>query len=614
MRLLPSKHAMPLVAAAALLLTGINPADARNLSKPQGQFLNAITNGEIQKARDLKELANLDPNDFDGHPFVKWLFFDGAGQLNAMSDEAFDYVFKDLKQPFNIETGDNGSYPVFAFFCINTGAETYNQLGNITGLLRTQERINYAIANGASAAHIKTGWEHRRRQPLPRCVEEYFRWRHNPQSQSIMLAIIDTLIKAGADPNYDWPLASAAEKYDVQLFQALVDNGARADHVFPIAHDSSPCSKQGSPPNTIIAKLPNPRDKDIPQAHAFLTAVQDSGIDIMEKQRFLPGARNCTAEHSTLVERALAAGQTAYAKMVLDIAKAKSIAPASPDQHGSLPPPASPPPATEKPAPGTSRVVTRGFNVREQPHITATLLSELGANAVFDILGATPDGQWTRIEAPTIVAGWANTAVILKSSIPNEPAASPPATTASLAEPKLEPATLQRLMMLLITGLDGPVYTDVEKIINPHGVHVTTITTRYEPSWQNSCVLKLLAIPKTVSHTNTPNFADIGNTPYTRVYDFRKMTSINADYTDSPDEGMMYGFAGGASNPRLRKPRKVNYLTYTGDGSVCSVKADGTIHSCTSGGKPGGHAALANPVKRPKDYQNAFTVVKSVCN
>jgi hypothetical protein len=402
---------------AVVTLPSATPAAAQKLTSTQYQFMEAARKGEVQKARDIMELGKLDPNNFDGHPFVKWMFFDGGGQLNAMSDAAFDYVFKELKQPFDVPAGDNGVYPVFAFFCINMGAGTNNQLPSVTGLQRTQARINYALANGATAKHIKTGWEHWRRQPLPRCVEEYFAWRNNPQARSIMLAIIDTLIKEGADPNHDRPIEKAAEKFDVQLFQALLDNGARADHAFPVTHElDRTCGRHGLPPNTIVAKLPTPRDQDIAMARPFLAAVQEAGIDIMEKQNFVRfSAGRCERQHVTLVERAVAFGNTAYAKMVLELHKTPK-----PEQQRELPKvlpfTAEKPPAT--PLTG-SRVVTTSFNVREQPALDGALMSTLGPNTVFEVEEATADGEWTRINAVPIVRGWANTAVILRSSTPN---------------------------------------------------------------------------------------------------------------------------------------------------------------------------------------------------
>ncbi len=98
----------------------IPAASAKSLSSSQYQFLEAAKNGEVQKARDIMELGALDPNNFNGQPFVKWMFFDGGGQLNAMSDAAFDYVFKELKQPFDIPAGEYGVHPVFAFFSAST--------------------------------------------------------------------------------------------------------------------------------------------------------------------------------------------------------------------------------------------------------------------------------------------------------------------------------------------------------------------------------------------------------------------------------------------------------------------------------------------------------------
>ena len=299
----------------------------------------------------------------------------------------------------------------------NAGAGTYSQQPSIAGLVRTQQRINFAIANGANARHVPgLTWAYRRYQPLPRCVEEYFNWRHNPQARSVMLAIIDTLIKAGADPQYDLPIAKAAEKYDVQLLQALLDNGARTDHIFPVTHDvDTTCNRHGLPPNTIMAAIPAPRDQDLAIAKPFLEALQEAGVDIMEKQNFVRfSAMKCPRQHVTLVERALAYGHTAYAKMVLELSKNRP-----PVSAAATPPPASP--VSTGSIPTGSRIVTSSFNVRQTPALDGELISTLGPNAVFDVEEASPDGQWARINAPPMVRGWANTAVILRSSTSNTP-------------------------------------------------------------------------------------------------------------------------------------------------------------------------------------------------
>ncbi len=233
-----------------------------------------------------------------------------------------------------------------------------------------------------------------------------------------MLAIIDTLIKSGADPNYDRPIEKAVEKFDVQLFQALVDNGARIDNAFPVTHEvDSTCGRHGLRPNTIIAKIPTPRDKDVELARPFLIAVQEAGIDIMQKQNFVRfNAGRCERQHVTLVDRAVVFGNTIYAKMVMELAKAQPP-PKQRELHKALPFTT----ATPSPAPPTgSRITTADINVREQPSLTGTLMSTLGANIEFVIEETTPDGQWSRINAAPIVRGWANTAVIRKSSTPNK--------------------------------------------------------------------------------------------------------------------------------------------------------------------------------------------------
>ena len=407
-----------ITAVLCLLLVSLSlpTAASQRLSNTQYQFLEAVRKGQVQKARDLLELANLNPNNFDGQPFVRWLF-EGDGQLNAMTDEAFDFTFKELKQPFNGPNGRGGHATTFALFCTNTGAGSYSQQPSIGGLQRTQRRITFAIGQGANAKHVPgLTWAYRQYQPLPRCVDEYFSWRHNPQARSILLAVIDTLLKAGADPQYDLPIARAAEKYDLQLLEALIDNGARTDHIFPVTHDvDTTCNRHGLPPNSIMAAIPNPRDQDIALARPFLEALQEVGVDIMEKQNFVRfSAMKCPRQHVTLVERALAFGNTAYAKMVLDLSKKRPQSAAV-----ATPPLASP--VTTGSIPTGSRVVTSSSHVRQKPALDGELLSTLGPNAVFEIEEASADGQWTRINAPPVVRGWANTAVILRSSTSNTP-------------------------------------------------------------------------------------------------------------------------------------------------------------------------------------------------
>ena len=59
-------------------------------------------------------------------------------------------------------------------------------------------------------------------------------------------------------------------------------------------------------------------------AKPFIEAVQEAGIDIMEKQNFVRfSAGRCERQHVTLVDRAVAFGNTGYAKMVLELAKAQ---------------------------------------------------------------------------------------------------------------------------------------------------------------------------------------------------------------------------------------------------------------------------------------------------
>jgi len=278
----------------------------------------------------------------------------------------------------------------------------------------------------------------------------------------------------------------------------------------------------------------------------------------------------------------------------------------------------SPPAATAAPAeaPRGSRITTAGINVREQPSLNGPLMGTLGAGSVFDIEEASPDGQWSRINSPPVFRGWANNAVILKSSTPNGPAPSPaasaPATTASLAPAKPDAAELKRKMLFLVTGIDAPPYQVVEEFHNAHGNHIKTHTHTYEPTFEAPCIVKLRYTSAAKKHTPSVGM-DFDNFTSLRRFDFTKMTRITARYTEQPEEGLWWAFAGGPSNPRLRKPRFVTLIDFFGADASCSLKDDGTPSNCSKAEQSNGNFPFPDPSKRPKHYEQAFAAIKAVC-
>lgn len=276
------------------------------------------------------------------------------------------------------------------------------------------------------------------------------------------------------------------------------------------------------------------------------------------------------------------------------------------------PPSTSPPTtrATESLA-GSSRITTAGINVREEPSLAGTLLGTLGTNSVFDIEESSPDGQWSRINAPPVLRGWANTAVILRSSTPNGATTGVPATTAALRAPKPDSEGLKQKMLFLVTGLDGPPYRDVEEYHNALGTHIKTVTHTYEPTFESPCVVKFKYTNNTKDHT--ANKSALGNSTSLRRFDFSKMTRISARYTEQPEEGLWWAFAGGPSNPRMRKPRFVTLVDYFGADASCLLKDDGTPSHCSKDEQSNGNFPYPNPAKRPKHFQDAFNAVKAAC-
>ena len=60
-----------LVAVLLFCATPVAEAKRRpDLTRVDREYINAIQNGDIQKARDLAQLGNIDPNNIAGAPLV----------------------------------------------------------------------------------------------------------------------------------------------------------------------------------------------------------------------------------------------------------------------------------------------------------------------------------------------------------------------------------------------------------------------------------------------------------------------------------------------------------------------------------------------------------------
>ncbi len=418
--------------AASIL---VQPAAAKrmNLTQLHYQYFSAIHAGNIAKARDLAQLGNIDPNNVGGYPMVATLFNHG-GRLPAsvayLSDQAFDYVFKELKQPFNATMQPDGDQTVFSAMCLTFTRGNAFQAVNFDDVYSTVNRIKFAFAQGADPKPLPNIPDHmRKHQPLPACVTTYIRYRHIPQAAGAIRSIINEYLERGADPNYNQPISLAAEHLDDELFGLLAIHNANFGRVFRVtSYMPAACSRGGGLTSitkentrdldTLLGRLPSPKDADVQRVHAFLVAYIEAGGDIDEPiHRFsTPNGARCEHETQTLFDKAVHAGQVTYAKMVDDLRKLPRSG--RPQTTAAFPQQNTPTPVA---VPKGSRITTAGINVREAPDLNGNLMSTLGANIVFEIEDTSPDGQWTRINAAPIVRGWANNAVIMKSSTPNAP-------------------------------------------------------------------------------------------------------------------------------------------------------------------------------------------------
>lgn len=616
------------VAAGAIACAAIvNPAHAQKkqrLERVHYEYINAIQRGDIQKARDLAQLGNIDPNNMAGAPLVSSLFSNNGTwvpmSMPLLSNESFNYVFRELKQPFNAKLLPHGDQTVFSLMCLNFAQVKGFGTASADKVYNTIDRIKFAFAQGADPRPLPDIPDHMRdNQPFPSCVTAYLNYRTNPQVRGAILSVLNDYLEKGASPDYDQPVTLAAENYDTELFSLLAAHNVKFGRVFRVRNLPASCMRGGgltsitkantTDLDTLLGRLPRPKDTDVTVAREFLIAYIEAGGDITEKQhRFTsPGVR-CEHQTETLFERAVGAGQISYAKMVQELEKL-SRAEKQRELNKVLPFPTASPSSTPL---GGSRVTTADINVREQPHLAGTLMSTLGANIEFVIEDSSPDGQWSRINAAPIVRGWANNAVIRKSSIPNTPDNGALATTASLGAPKTDAESLKQKMLFLVTGLERPPYRTVEEFHNAHGTHIKTQTHTYEPSFEGPCTVKLRYTSAAKKHTPSAGM-DLDNFTSLRRFDFTRMTRISARYTEQPEEGMWWAFAGGPANPRLRKPRFVTLIDFFGADASCSLTNDGTPSNCSKAEQSNGNFPFPDPSKRPKHFQDAFSVVKAAC-
>lgn len=312
------------IALALISAVSTHPAYANRvqLSPLHYQYFNAIHSGKIANAREFARLGNIDPNNVGGAPLVASLFTTG-GKLPAsvafLSDEAFDYVFKELKQPFNALMLPSGNQTVFSGMCLAFSRNGPFQPVNIEHVYTAVRRIKFAFAEGADPQPLRNIPDHMRKdQPFPSCVTNYLRYRNIPQAAGAIRSILNDYLEKGVDPNYEQPISAAAENLDAELFALLAQHNANFGRVFRVYGNVPAACSRGSgltsitkenttDLNTLLGRLPSPKDADTARAHDFLAAYVEAGGDINEKQHKFTTPNGVRCEHSmyTHFERAL---------------------------------------------------------------------------------------------------------------------------------------------------------------------------------------------------------------------------------------------------------------------------------------------------------------------
>jgi hypothetical protein len=224
------------VAVAGTMLCSLS-AQAQ-LTQVEYQYVYAIRQNDIDKARTLRKMANIDPNRMSGGRTLIASVPEFPGSFLHLKPAAYDYVVKELKQDLNT-TLPRYDRSIFATFCF-----TLSEYGELHAGRQEEfwqqsiKRINEALDHGARATPLANIPPHSEPgQPLPMCVKAYLAVRHIPARAEDMLNIIERLIKAGANPNTPafgvLLLARAVEKLDVPLLEALVDHGANINATYP---------------------------------------------------------------------------------------------------------------------------------------------------------------------------------------------------------------------------------------------------------------------------------------------------------------------------------------------------------------------------------------------
>lgn len=315
---------------ALLALLAASPGVAREAvpTMAEAAYIQAVAQGQIDKARELATLGGINPHQLAGRPLVShltnpwWNIANPAGWSEAI----FAYVFDELKQDPNTEALDP-NHTVFSKFCNYMTRQ--NEAPELVSR-RTLARVTKLIAAGAQVSEhpVTDVWMHQA-QPLPRCLSELETLY--PDSSALtrdnLYKVIALYLANGANPNYEYrhrnsepsvPLSAAVRRYDVRLLDLLLAHKADLRHIIKLDSQGNRSCRTRS----ILTALPEPRDVDVPVAEPFLRAYAAAGGDIL--------APVVGCGQRTLKQAAVELGQLDYARMMLRFEQAAKATAAVP--------------------------------------------------------------------------------------------------------------------------------------------------------------------------------------------------------------------------------------------------------------------------------------------
>jgi len=382
------------------------------------QYIEAIRAGDVDKARGLAKLANIDPHNVGGQPVITWVPRAPIGLL-FLPPKSYDYLVGELGQSLDAPLWRE-QRTLFSTMCgfLAHRDHANGEFAEQDVWSRAIRTIEAAIASGVKT----TAWPNAKphmgsRQPFPECLAAYVRYQRHPTRRFEMLRVLGQLLDKGANVNERYwadgggviyPVFRAAATYDVELLKFLVDRGAILE--FKGGDPRSTCPIGPNVINPLVRFVPNPLDADTERAKSFLTGLLQLGGDIRTAGTYRHySAGDCHTAVKTLKERALDYGQLRYAQMVQDLEeRASQIIRRRNVGRGQPPVYHDPKDGARTASAGAalsgSRMLTRSINLRGGAGLDGVIVGKMEAGTLVSV--ERMDGDWAFVTLRDGKRGW----------------------------------------------------------------------------------------------------------------------------------------------------------------------------------------------------------------